>query len=159
MKVEDIEIAVAQHFGPRVNLPVPNASWGAGVHECDLLILSKSNYLTEVEIKTSLNDLKKDLTKRHGHNSPKIKQLYFAMPLDLYYKQGVVELIPRRAGILTVNVSSYEEKLGVRVQREAETNASAPPLSVEERYKIARLGALRIWGLKKRLQKVREAMK
>ena len=33
-------------------------------HECDMLIVSKNHYLTEVEIKISLSDLKADFKKR-----------------------------------------------------------------------------------------------
>jgi hypothetical protein len=78
MKSEDIEIAVARFYGVRANLIVPNASWGAGVHECDLLICSNANYLTEIEIKVSKGDIKKDLKKRHQHRSEKIRRLYYS---------------------------------------------------------------------------------
>lgn len=147
MNTTDIEIAVAQHFNYRQNLVVPNVSWGLWIHACDLLMLSKSGYLTEVEIKTSKADLKKDLKKKHGHNSDKIKQLYFAIPSSLakYY-----EYIPRRAGIFVLN-SQHR----IFCIAKAEINKNARPITVEERYQMARLGALRIWGLKSDLQSSR----
>jgi len=147
MDTIDIEIAVAQYFGYRQNLVVPNVSWGLGLHECDLLMLSKNGYLTEVEIKTSVADLKQDLKKEHEHRSKKVKQLYFAVPSKLAKHY---EYIPRRAGILVVN-----SKHNVYCIAKAEINKDAQASTVEERYQMARLGALRIWGLKSDLQSSR----
>lgn len=160
MKCLDIEIAVAEYFNPRANLIVPNVHWGFGVHECDMLIVSKSGYCTEVEIKVSASDLKKDVDKRHHHNSNKIKHLYFAIPEKLLaYK----EHIPTRAGILVVSEekvinysSSYSSGNVInRISREryAETYGNYR-ITEKERYEIARLGALRIWTMKNKLQKI-----
>ena len=69
-----IEVALANHFNYRLNLIVPNISWGAFIwHECDLFIVSKAGYCTEIEIKISKSDLKKDFEKKHNHESDKIK--------------------------------------------------------------------------------------
>jgi len=38
----EIENRVAQYFNPRQNIVVPNISWGMNIHECDLLIVRKS---------------------------------------------------------------------------------------------------------------------
>lgn len=164
MTVEDIEIAVWKHFQRDVHVIVPNASWGAGVHECDLLMLSKSDYLTEVEIKVSKGDLKRDGAKGHGHNSELIKKLYFAMPQRLYLRKGevdkgVVDLVPARAGILIVQKDALADYYYVSTVREPQSNSGARPVTEIEKFQILRLGALRIWDLKQRLQKVREAMK
>ena len=42
-------------------------------HECDMLIVTKNRYLTEVEIKISLSDLKADFKKKHQHKDKNIK--------------------------------------------------------------------------------------
>ena len=65
----EMECAVARYMDFRTNLVVPNVSWGFEVHECDLLIVTKTGYAYEVEIKRSKADLKKDIEKKHGHNS------------------------------------------------------------------------------------------
>lgn len=66
MKTIELEIAIMEYFGIRQNLIVPNVSWGMnGLHECDVLILSKAGYATEVEIKISKPDLLKDRDKKH----------------------------------------------------------------------------------------------
>ena len=45
-------------------------------HECDMLIVTKNRYLTEVEIKISLSDLKADFKKEHQHKDENIKNLW-----------------------------------------------------------------------------------
>jgi hypothetical protein len=157
MKSEDIEIAVARHWGIRANVIVPRASWGAGVHECDMLILSLSGYLTEIEIKISKGDIKKDAAKRHAHASDKIKKLYFALPENLFWRNGVKELIPEKAGILLVS-KNIENRYIVSEDRKPVINERARPATPDEQFQLARLAALRIWDLKARLQKIRHAM-
>ena len=61
----EIEVVVAQYFDPRRNVIVPNVWWGWGLrHECDLVVMTKTGYAYEVEIKVSRSDLKADLKKR-----------------------------------------------------------------------------------------------
>ena len=91
MTCAEIELKLVKWFNPRTHLIVPNVSWGFTSHECDLLIMSKSGYLIEVEIKVSLPDLKKDLLKKHGHKEDRIKYLYFAIPQKL---EKYIEYIP-----------------------------------------------------------------
>ena len=65
MKTIEVEVAIMQHFDVRRNVIVPNVSWGifrpgiGQLHEIDLLVLSGSNYATEVEIKVTKADLKR----------------------------------------------------------------------------------------------------
>lgn len=161
MKSIEIEEAVARMFGIRQNIIVPNICWGLNLHECDLLVVRKTGYAIEVEIKVSKADLKKDTFKRHGHKSGKIKELYFAVPEQLY--NAAVEFAPADAGIIAIEtvdtrgrysnvVGAVDEKMAV-IKRLALTNKSARPLSSEEVNTVARLGCMRIWGLKAKLIK------
>lgn len=138
--VLDIEVALSRHINLRQNLLVPNVSWGLGLHECDVLALSRSGYLTEYEIKTSAADLKKDRTKVHGHYSDRIKYLYFVVPSKL---ARYCEYVPERAGIIVVNSHGQAFEIA-----RAHANPRARALTDKERYDYARLGAMRIWGLK-----------
>jgi len=142
ISTEEIESTLANHFGIRQNLIVPNVSWGLGVHECDLLICSKAGYCTEVEIKISASDLKKDLDKYHQHKSKKIKYLYFAIPS---YLASSIEYIPNRAGIFIITSQRRVFCIAKPLQ-----NKECRPLTEKEQYEMARLGALRIWNLKNR---------
>jgi len=58
----EMECALAGWFDYRQNLIVPCVYWGVGyyTHECDLLIVSRAGYVTEVEIKISRSDLRAD---------------------------------------------------------------------------------------------------
>jgi hypothetical protein len=151
----DMEIALANHFDYRQNLIVPNISSGMHIHECDLFIVTKKNYCYEVEIKISKADLKKDSEKKHNHKSGKIKRLYFAIPDHL---QDCIEYIPERAGIIIVRKNKpseyyYQQTYDVREIREPVENNNSTPLTDKERYNVARLGTMRIWGLKRKLCK------
>jgi len=154
----EMEIAVAQYFNPRVNLTVPNVSWGLNLYEIDLLVLTKNNYAYEVELKISRADLKRDLQKRHGHRSydpdnprkdGKISRLYFAIP---DYLQCSADLIPGHAGILVVGNELSDTT--VQCVRNPKINHSYQ-WSDAQRLALLRLGAMRIWTLKKQLWRAR----
>lgn len=145
MKTTEIEIAIAEHYGIRQNIIVPNISWGLGLHECDLLVLSSSKYATEIEIKISISDLKKDAKKKHTHYSEKIKYLYFAIPS---YLAMHIEYIPKRAGIYVVN-SKHE----VFCLAKPVYNIGCRCFTEEEIFQLQRLGIIRTWSLRKKLLK------
>lgn len=153
-----MEVALSTYLDYRVNLIVPNVYWGMNVHECDLLVVSKAGYLTEIEIKVSRSDLKADAKKWHGHESDRIKRLFFALP-DYLENIDCIEMVPERAGIIIVkpkdNVpGEYPYSPRCREIRPAKRNPAATKISEADRYKIARLGALRIWRLKRLILKV-----
>lgn len=150
MKTIDMELAVAGHLDPIRNLIIPNVSWGMFNHELDLLVLTKSGYVWEIEIKVSKADLIRDKEKRHGHYDPwnRIRCLYFAIPEKLLlYK----EHIPKRAGIIVVDNKSV-----CCIWRKPIPDAQARKFTIKEQFKIARLGAIRVWGLKRKLAKKKE---
>ena len=143
LKTIDIEIAVATYLNVRTNLIVPNISWGLFLHECDLLVITPAGYAWEIEIKVTKADLIKDKEKRHGHRNRKIKDLYFAMP---DYLEPHIEHVPERAGIILVN-----KNLRCKTLRRPKSKKTPYRFSQKERYKVARLGSMRIWGLKKNI--------
>lgn len=140
----EMETTLASYFDWRVNMIVPNVFWGLGVHECDLLVVTKSGYATEVEIKISRADLKKDSAKNHGHKSKKIKRLFFAIPEHLAHCH---EFIPAHAGILHV---CPEREYGwcVKWIREPIENPDRRKLTDDEMQHLGCLASMRIWGLK-----------
>jgi hypothetical protein len=149
----EMEIALSTYFDYRQQLIVPNVSWGMHMHECDLLIVSKAGYLTEVEIKVTRADLRADKKKWHGHRSPVIKRLFFALP---DYLEKCIDMVPKRAGIILIkpkdNVpGEYPYSPRCREIRPAQRQKGAGKITDADRYKIARLGALRIWNLKRKL--------
>ena len=161
MKCIEVEEAVARMFGVMAHFAiVPNIASGLWIHECDLLVVRKSGHAIEVEIKVSKADLKKDAAKRHGHvdRQNRIKELYFAVPKKLY--DAALEFAPERAGIITIEPYTFysgQTKLVGKVRRKPTINRAARPLTENEMLTVARLGSMRIWGLKAKLIKAMEA--
>lgn len=145
----EMEVAIAKYFGIRTHIIVPNVSWGFFSHECDLFLIRKSGYGFEVEIKRSRSDMLADFKKKHTHNDKKnrIVQLYYAFPKELLPK--VEELVPVDCGIITVEY--YGNQGYARMYRDATRRKGAKRLTEAEQLQIARLGTLRIWTLKEKL--------
>lgn len=155
----EMEVAIARYFGYRTHIIVPNLSWGFFNHECDLYLIRKSGYGFEVEIKRSKSDMVADFKKYHGHVDRKnrIVQLYYAFPEELLPK--VEELVPKDCGIITVEYygDGIDEYRGyARMYREAKRRKGAKRLTQAEQLKIARLGTLRIWTLKEKLNLLKQ---
>lgn len=142
-----IEIAVAKMFGTRTHIIVPNISWGLNLHECDLLIINKNGYATEVEIKTSKADLKADLEKRHGHKSNRIKHLYYAMPAELI--DFAVGILPHDVGIIKCyRISENDSRIYAEKVRKPRPTHKFIKMPDKDIYHIGRLGVLRYWNLR-----------
>lgn len=156
MKTLEIEIAIMDYFNIRTNLIVPNVSWGMGLHECDILSLSKIGYATEIEIKVSKTDLLKDKWKNHGHYHNYIARLYFAVPEKL--KDVALSNIPERAGLFIIKEIYYENysvpSIDVVKIRSCKRNKKAHKWTDKERLNLARLGTMRILNLKKKINKL-----
>lgn len=145
-----LEVAVMRYFNPRVNICVPNISWGLDLHECDVLVLTPSGLAYEVEIKISRADILADKKKAHGHNDKKIARLYFCVPSFLVDFAG--QHIPERAGLLSVAEPGFAWAKKVREAR----ISSDYRWSAEQRHKLAHLGCMRLLPLIENLSR-REA--
>ena len=149
-----MEIALANYFNPHRNLIVPNVWWGMGLnHECDLMIMTRSGYIYEVEIKTSKADLVRDLKKPHGHGDNRIRKLYFCIPELLF--DECQNLIPERSGIILLREEGDSPGYCYK-KREAKTNL-VPPLDARAREKLYQLAAMRVWTLKKTIRTMQNA--
>ena len=147
MKTLEMEIALMKYQGVRQNIIVPNVFWSFFNHEADLLVLTKSSYATEIEIKVSKADLKKDKEKWHGHKSDLIKYLDFAVPIEL--KDFALTEIPEHAGLLSVVFRSG--RYWVKREKGCTKNKNCRKWTVEERYRLSELGCMRILGLKEKI--------
>ena len=138
----DIELAVSNYIGVRANLIIPNVSWGFLRYEADLVVVTKANKLWEIEIKVTKSDLIQDQKKRHCHDDPHFSRVYFAMPESL---KEWHKLVPNHAGIILV-----DENGCCSIARKPKSG-SKYIVTPDDRYKLARLGALRMWGLKRKI--------
>ena len=87
----DIELALADYFNWKRNIIAFNVLGVSGRlpidHECDMLVVTSSGYLTEVEIKRSYADFCADFKKRHHHTSAvPMKDFIFAVPAGILDK-------------------------------------------------------------------------
>lgn len=152
LTIDQIEHAVAECFGVRNNIIVPNVSWGFfATHEADLLIINKTGYLTEVEIKRSWEDFKKDFQKTTTHDEGKVMWKYFAVPVNI--KDKVLKYLSDNERMDWGVIIYYEDASAWFEKRPNNFGHSNPQkkLYLEEKLSIARLGCMRIWSLKKKL--------
>ena len=146
MKTDELELAVVSFFDTRAELIVPNVSWGLGLnYEADLMILNKSEYLYEVELKVSKSDMKADLKKHMAHSCKYVKRLYYAFPEELL--ETALQILPEDVGL----ISAYYDSAGrPRVtEKRKPKDRECEKMPIRKQYELARLGALRIWNLKR----------
>ena len=96
----NIELSLLNYLDWRRDMIVSNVSWGMLKYEADIVVLTRSGYATEIEIKISKQDIIRDKNKEHDHDDWHFKYLYFAVPEPL--KDFAMENIPERAGLYTV---------------------------------------------------------
>lgn len=132
MTEKDVQIMLGKHFGIK-NICIPNVlmtgeyrpeiekleSWkkSSKMYEADFIYITKSGYLTEVEIKVDINDFRSDFNKKVYHSSPLVSALYYAFPLEIYkkHKDEIRERVKEIAGIITV--CNYECKVTAKAPK------------------------------------------
>lgn len=152
LTIDRIELAIAEVFGIRNNIIVPNVSWGFfATHEADLVIINKSGYMSEVEIKRSWQDFLNDFKKHTTHDEGKVMWKYFAVPSSLCEKvwQYLCDNGHKDWGVIqyfedgTACPKYYPDNIHLTTKSNR--------LFLEEQLAIARLGSMRIWKLKEKL--------
>lgn len=129
---------------------VPNVSWGMLPHEADLIAVSESLWLKEVEIKISKADFLADRKKwkhamaaRMGQHHL-VSEFYYAMPGSIWQKCKPEDL-PEGAGLILVSPEYRAGDLRAWVEKKAEHNPSSRKLNPKEHYQAMRLGYMRYW--------------
>lgn len=155
----EIEVALAKHdrFHYLRNIVVYNIiGWSEKLplwHECDMLVLSKAGYLTEIEIKRSWRDFLADFKKTHSHKDlggGMVKCFFYCVPECIKDKceQKIAELGVECSGVIT-----YTEDLYIKVPSSFKLMKKYRKLTPEEQFTVARLGAVRVISLKNKLIK------
>ena len=149
LTIEEIELLIISldEFNIRKNIVVPNVSWGFLNHEADILVLSKSGYLTEIEIKRSLSDLKADFKKGHDHSDERIKSFFYCVPESLFQQTIDLCVLNERSinGVIT-----YTDDNRIKINYHPlyyGKITSGRKLFLEEQLQIARLGSMRVWKM------------
>ena len=146
---------LARHVFQRRHLVVPNCQWTGA--ECDLLVITKTLMIVDVEIKTSRADLRADPGKdkwwhHRGWGKDRVSTAldwprrvwrhYYCAPEAVLV--GILDGLPQRSGVLAIR----EDKHGrpwLHVARRAKSNPDAKPITAGEAIDIARLANLRMW--------------
>lgn len=160
----EIEVALAHYnsFDFRRNIVAFNVNGWSGTlpifHECDMLVCTKSGYLTEIEIKRTWSDFVADFKKKHKHeNNGLMKYFYYCLPASFDLKETYVLLEEHKvnySGILFYDEYLNFQFHGFRVSQDDYQNRCLKghkKLTIEQQLEVARLGAMRVIGLKEKL--------
>lgn len=163
LKAKDIANILVRCYGPcslrasRAKFIMENVSFGLfRWGEVDLLVCSKSGYLTDIEIKTSISDLKADFRKKKWidpYYRRDVKYHYYAIPEQL--KDKAIELIEEnqpKSGIILVKhelvdkggVSDYYSDNAWCIKN-AKMSKEARALRDKDFINLARLAMFRYW--------------
>ncbi len=140
---------------------VPNVSWGLLPYEADFVDINRSGYMTEVEIKRSFEDFKKDFSKAHNHDDERVYYFYYCVPESIYEK--VIDFLDKKfeekPNYLKPAVLFFNEELGIEYKNYGNNHAMHKDgvryrkLFLEEQLTVARLGTLRYWKQEQKQQK------
>lgn len=124
--------------------------WEVDGGRADFVIISKARYLTEIEIKVTAEDWKKDLKKAKWTMAkrPHVSRFFYCVPRSLLEAMGSDPLIlPPNAGIL--QVAAYVGERGrwdhVGVVMEAQRLKGAKKISAETIQAIYKAAYFRFW--------------
>lgn len=118
MDEKDIQYVLGRHLF-RKKICIPNVSMycpGRTEYEADFVYFDlKTQYLTEVEIKTNIHDFRRDFKKKRYHDCKNVKYLYYAMPSCVYsrHREEINNMLGD-AGLILIdetNPDSYREEL------------------------------------------------
>ena len=125
---------------------------GCTEYEADFIYINKDKQaLTEVEVKTSIEDFKRDFSKKRYHDCEHVKYFYYAMPIDVYekHRQFVDDKLNEvGAGLITISeIDTFDFRGNLCCVNKYEKRAKARKDCVamtEEQY----VGYLRIGCMK-----------
>lgn len=182
LTIEQVEhlIVRMEEFNVRQHIVVPNVSWGFLNHEADLLVLSNQGYLTEIEIKRAWQDFKKDFTKDHTHEDPRLTYFYYAVPekivpavMQYLYKielikdwrglpkekvVGYTDQNPNHCGLIVYGESPGYDRIEdkslnyyyARIKVPAE-RLKGEKVEFKDKMQLMRLGLMRVWKAKEKI--------
>lgn len=138
---------------------LPNCTWTGD--EIDLLVVTQTRRIIDVEIKISRADLKADREKRkwwRGSHPQRVWKHYYAMPAELW-RDDLREFIQPVSGVLLLHDDAERRlmlgyKSGGRVEcvKRAKPNQTPTTIGDRELVQIARLTSLRMWDAYKQLE-------
>lgn len=153
LTIKQIEYAIYTSglFDQNTYIMVPNISYGLLSYEADFIAMSKTGYLTEIEIKRSFSDFKADFNKRHLHDDILISHFYYCVPEKIvekvkeYLKEKYLSTTKCPA-VLYYTETGEIHSVAYFGNPSAFRNKYNRKLFPEEQFKLARLGCFRYWA-------------
>lgn len=147
LTVKEIEEMLVEHEGgTRKNICVPNVSFSMLNHEADLIVVNKSHYATEFEIKRSYEDFVADFSKKHKHEAEWIYRFVYVLPLSI--KDKAMKFLEYTGRKDSVCIWFYSEEPWIAEKVGIPHNPKGRKMYLEELLKLARLGVIRYWNLR-----------
>lgn len=157
LSIEQIQLAIYNTpflVNKRSDIVCPNLSWSMLPYEADMVIINKSGFMTEIEIKRSYEDLKADFNKKHHHDDERVYYFYYCLPISIKDK-AITFLKQKYEGKSFIdspallfydeNGSIVEQNFGWKENRCK--GVKFRKLFIEEQLQIARLAQMRFWNL------------
>lgn len=138
-----ISHAVCVYFDWLHQIIIPNCYYAGG--EMDVMVVSSAGFVTEIEIKTSLQDWQNDKNKSKW-TSPerdKVNRFFYAVPHDLVGK--CPNWVPESAGILAISPGGV-----VTVWRKAQ-KVNQNKISDDDLKAIMRKVYCRYWAIRMKI--------
>lgn len=110
------------------------------LYEADLIYISPADYVTEIEIKITIEDFRNDFKKKIFHSSPLVSRFYYAFPQELYkqHKAEINTAVKGIAGIVTVCSGMQTQFKIVAPKRK-----NAKKLTFNEKFNFMRIGCMK----------------
>lgn len=152
MTEQDIQYALGQHLFLK-NVCIPNVLM-SGVkkapYEADFIYFNLNKlHLTEVEIKTDINDFRNDFKKACYHDNHNVMYLYYAVPRSLYDDHwDVIDEMLGNAGLILIDEYSgtYFDKPVYKVGgfiKRAKRRKGSVKLNEKEKEYYMRIGCMK----------------
>lgn len=164
LSIEQIQLAIYNTpflVNKRADIVCPNLSWSLLSYEADMVIVNKSGYMTEIEIKRSFEDFKADFNKKHSHNYEGAYYFYYCLPASIEDKAMIFleqiykgKSIVERPAILFYdeNGNIVEQKFGWK--KNYCKGVTFRKLFIEEKLQIARMAQMRFWNLMNKINPI-----
>ena len=154
LTIDQIHLALRNSifWKKRTDIMIPNLSWGLLPYEADFVVVNKSGYMTEIEIKRSWEDFKADFKKNHKHDDERVYFFAYCVPESISGKvvSFLKETDPDTPDFMLPAVMYYSENMKIGLTELGVLDNFIVPkrrkLFLEEILTIARLGQLRYWS-------------
>lgn len=164
LTIQEIEeMIIRQEVSLRNEIAIPNLSWGMLPYEADLVVINKTGYMREYEIKRSFQDLKADFKKKCYHDAEQVYQFFYVLPIsikekalelfrmhqsDEAYIKAFGESTERYEALPAVIFYDDEGHIVDRTRFGGHLRGKHRKLFLEEKLTITRLLSIRYWCLR-----------